>query len=110
MGLRALAAQLVEAVAEAMPFVTELPGEPAGVEVGAAGTVFVDRPAVRPLRARLVIEFGQRAQRGELQDGAQQVVRIGRAARDGDDGLALEYLRRAFRAGGIRIGGGNAAP
>src|SRR5512143_2642023 len=48
--LRPLAAELVEAVAEAVPLVPELLREAAGVEVRAARAVLVDRAPVREFR------------------------------------------------------------
>jgi hypothetical protein len=56
-GLRPLAAELVEAPPLAVALVAELQGETAGVEVGAALAVLVDEPGVGKLGAGLRIEI-----------------------------------------------------
>ena len=108
--LRSLAAELVEAPAVAVTLVAERLREPARVEVRAALAVLVDHAAVGELRTAEIVERRQRAEGGELEDGAEQVVRVRRAAGQGHDGLALEELRDAGRAGRVRRCGRNAAP
>ena len=101
---------LVEAAPLAVPRVAEVLHEAAGVEVGAARAVLVDRPAVGELRPPELVERRKRAERRELEDDAEEVVGVRRAARDRDDRLALQHLRRARRAGRVRVGGRDPAP
>ena len=95
---RALAAHLVQALALAVPLVAELLHEAAGVEVRAARAVLVDGAAVGEGRPALLVERRQRAERDVLQRRAEEDVRVGRAAGQRDDRLALEDRRRARRA------------
>src|SRR5262245_46410907 len=93
-----------------MSFVAVRVGEAAGVEVGTAGTVLVNRLAVGELRPALVVERWQRAESRVLQNGAEKVVGVRRAARNVDHGPAGHDLVYAAGTRGVRISGGNPAP
>ena len=93
-----------------MTLVAEVAGESSGVEVGPPRAVLVARPAVGPLRPAQLIESGQGAEGGELQGGAEEVVRVRRAAGNGHHRLAGEDLRRADGARGVGVGRRDPAP
>src|SRR5271157_4365336 len=109
-GRRPLAAELVEAVALPVPLVAELLREAAGVEMGPARTVLVDRPPVRPLGPSLLVERGEGSESYELEDRPEQVVGIRRASGDRHHSLPLENHGCAGRPGRVRVRGGDSAP
>jgi len=74
--------------------------EAARVEVRAALAVLVNEAAVGEQRAALRVEVGQLPEREEVHHRREEVVRVRRAARNRDDGLA-EHLRDGARAGRV---------
>jgi hypothetical protein len=93
-GRGALAAELVEAVPVAMPFVPDLLGEAACVEVRPARAVLVDRLAVGEERAALVVE-------GKVPEArtAGGLRKMAVRALERDHRLALEDLGAPFAVG-----------
>lgn len=109
-GLGALAAECKQAVPEPVALVAVLASEATGVEVCAARAMLVDGPTVCEQRTTLVVERRQTAESHELEHGAQEVVGIRRATRNGHNGRALEDLRSSNGVGRIRIGRRDPAP
>ena len=108
-GLRPLATQFVKTVTLAVAFVTKVHGKTAGVEVRAALAVLVHQTRVGKFRTPQVIDLGQRAEGEEMHHRRQEIIRIGRTARDGYHRLT-EYGRDAGGTGRIRVGRWHAAP
>src|SRR5512146_1413320 len=89
-GLRTLAAQLVQAVALAVTLVAEFHGKASGIEVRTALAVLVDEARVGELGTAFFIHIGQLAEGQEVHHGGKEVVRVGRAAGDVGDHFAQD--------------------
>ncbi len=102
-GLRPLAAQVIETPALTVALVTKLFGETAGIEVRTALAVFVDEPLIGKQRPLLGIERRQLAVGDVVGDRGEEVVGVGRAARDIDNRRAevAEGLLQADGTGGL---------
>src|SRR5664280_363507 len=100
---RTLAPHLVQAPPLAMALVAELLHEATRIEVRPPRAVLVDDAPVGEARPPLVVERRQRAERHELQRGAEEVVRVRRTTWDRHHRLAREDLRRTGRPGRVRV-------
>ncbi len=109
-GLRTLAAELVQAVALAVVLVAEFQRETAGIEMSAALAIFVDEPAVGEERAAQFIDGRQFAEGEEVNHGGKEIVRVRRTAGNGHDVVAAERFGDANRARRVWRRGGHAAP
>ena len=109
-GDRALAADLVEAVAHARAGVVELLDELAGVEVRPAIALVVHALAVEHLRPALRVEVGQPVEGQDVGDDAGHHLGDRRAARHLDDRLVGDDLVHRRRLRRIRLRGLHAAP
>jgi hypothetical protein len=70
----------------------------------------MDQAAIGEFRPALLVERRQRAEGDELQHRAEEVVGIGRAAGNIDDGLARQHFGDADCARWVGPAGGDAAP
>ncbi len=103
---------MIETPALTVALVTKLLGKAAGIEVRAALAVFVDEPLIGKQRPILGIQRRQLAIGDVVGDRSKEVVGIGRAARDIDDGGAdiAERLFKTDSAGRVATAGGHPAP
>ena len=109
-GLRTLAADLVETEALTMSFVAEFEREAPGIEMRPPLAVLVDQAAIGEFRSVLLIEFGRPLEGQHVQDCRQEIVGAGRAAGNIDHEFAGNDGLRADRAGRIWVGRLDAAP
>ena len=79
-GLRTLAADLVEAETLTVAFVAELEREAPGVEMRPPLAVLVDQAAIGEFRPVLLVELGRPTESQQVEDGRQEIVGAGRAA------------------------------
>lgn len=87
-------------------FIAEGHRESSSVKVRAPRAVFVDDALVSKSRPAILIQLRQLAHRDVFQDHREQVIRIGRAARQIDDRLSGNDGIDAHRPRWIRIGRG----
>ncbi len=109
-GLRALAADLVQAPALPVAEIAELQREASGVEMRPALAILVDKAAIGEFRPVLLVEIGRLLEREKVQNGGNEIIRIGRTARDVDDELSRHDVLRGLRAGRIGVGRLDSAP
>ncbi|GDE94171.1 hypothetical protein HmCmsJML291_04163 [Escherichia coli] len=81
-------AEVVQAPAFAVTFITELFGKTTSIEVRATFTVFVNQTTIGESRTVFVIQFRRFAVSDDVRNGREEVVRVRRAARNIDNGFA----------------------
>ncbi|MNC07796.1 hypothetical protein D3C75_553540 [compost metagenome] len=111
-GLRSFTAQMVEAPALTVPLIAKLLGKTTCVEVRTTLAVLVDQSLVGKQRTLLAIQRRQLAVGDVVGNRGEEVVGIGRATRDIDDGGAdiAEGLFEADGAGRVAPAGRHTAP